>query len=47
MNKILYQKQLNYLILKHDAIKVNEELKDNLAKIKQNKQLPWLVSNVV
>lgn len=33
--------------IKSDMSKVNEELKDNLAKIKQNKQLPWLVSNVV
>jgi len=27
--------------------KVDEALKDNRTKIKQNKQLPWLVSNVV
>ena len=33
--------------IKQDMNKVNEELKDNMAKIKQNKQLPWLVSNVV
>lgn len=33
--------------IKHDLTKVNEELKDNKAKIKQNKQLPWLVSNIV
>lgn len=33
--------------LKQDAVRVNEDLKDNMAKIKQNKQLPWLVSNVV
>lgn len=33
--------------IKQDMTKVNEELKDNMAKIKQNKQLPWLVSNVV
>jgi 26S proteasome regulatory subunit T5 len=26
---------------------VDEALKDNKTKIKQNKQLPWLVSNVV
>ena len=31
----------------HDSKKVDEALKDNRAKIKQNKQLPWLVSNVV
>jgi 26S proteasome regulatory subunit T5 len=31
----------------HDAKKVDEALKDNRTKIKQNKQLPWLVSNVV
>lgn len=33
--------------IKQDLNKVNEELKDNHAKIKQNKQLPWLVSNIV
>ena len=33
--------------IKHDLQKVNDELKDNKAKIKQNKQLPWLVSNIV
>ena len=33
--------------IKHDLTKVSEELKDNKAKIKQNKQLPWLVSNIV
>ena len=27
--------------------RVNEDLKDNQSKIKQNKQLPWLVSNIV
>ncbi len=27
--------------------KVDESLKDNRTKIKQNKQLPWLVSNIV
>jgi 26S proteasome regulatory subunit T5 len=27
--------------------KVNVEIADNKNKIKQNKQLPWLVSNVV
>lgn len=26
---------------------MDESLKDNKAKIKQNKQLPWLVSNIV
>jgi 26S proteasome regulatory subunit T5 len=31
----------------HDMKKVDESLKDNRTKIKQNKQLPWLVSNVV
>lgn len=31
----------------HDARKLDESIKDNRAKIKQNKQLPWLVSNVV
>ena len=31
----------------HDTKKVDESLKDNRTKIKQNKQLPWLVSNVV
>lgn len=33
--------------IKQDMARVNEDLKDNLAKIKQNKQLPWLVSNIV
>ena len=33
--------------LKHQVGKINASLKDNHAKIKQNKQLPWLVSNVV
>lgn len=33
--------------LKNDMTRVSEELKDNRNKIKQNKQLPWLVSNVV
>jgi len=33
--------------LNHDMKKVDEALKDNRTKIKQNKQLPWLVSNVV
>lgn len=27
--------------------KVQQEVQDNKNKIKQNKQLPWLVSNVV
>lgn len=27
--------------------KVQQELKENHQKIKQNKQLPWLVSNIV
>ena len=33
--------------INHDIKKVNESVTDNKAKIKQNKQLPWLVSNVV
>jgi 26S proteasome regulatory subunit T5 len=33
--------------MKQDLAKVNEELKDNQSKIRQNKQLPWLVSNIV
>ena len=33
--------------IKHDLQKVNDELKDNKSKIKNNKQLPWLVSNIV
>ena len=33
--------------LNHDLKRVEESLKDNKSKIKQNKQLPWLVSNVV
>jgi ATP-dependent 26S proteasome regulatory subunit len=33
--------------IKQDLSKVNEELKDNQSKIKQNKQLPWLISNIV
>ena len=33
--------------LNQDMKKVDEALKDNRTKIKQNKQLPWLVSNVV
>lgn len=33
--------------IKQDMARVNEDLKDNMAKIKQNKQLPWLVSNIV
>jgi 26S proteasome regulatory subunit T5 len=31
----------------HDLKKVDLALQDNKNKIKQNKQLPWLVSNVV
>lgn len=31
----------------HDMKKAEESVKDNRNKIKQNKQLPWLVSNVV
>jgi 26S proteasome regulatory subunit T5 len=33
--------------LQHELVKVNTSLKDNQSKIKQNKQLPWLVSNIV
>ena len=33
--------------INHQTKKVDESLKDNRAKIKQNKQLPWLVSNIV
>lgn len=33
--------------IKQDLTRVNEDLKDNQSKIKQNKQLPWLVSNIV
>ena len=33
--------------LNHDMKRVDEALKDNKSKIKQNKQLPWLVSNIV
>jgi 26S proteasome regulatory subunit T5 len=33
--------------IRHDLKKVEESLKDNKTKIKQNKQLPWLVSNIV
>jgi len=33
--------------INHDMKSVEEALKDNRSKIKQNKQLPWLVSNVV
>lgn len=33
--------------IKQDLQRVNEDLKDNHNKIKQNKQLPWLVSNIV
>lgn len=31
----------------HELKKVEETLKDNKTKIKQNKQLPWLVSSIV
>lgn len=31
----------------HDMKKANEAVNDNKSKIKQNKQLPWLVSNIV
>ena len=40
-----YKLELNRI--NHETKKVDESLKDNRAKIKQNKQLPWLVSNVV
>jgi 26S proteasome regulatory subunit T5 len=40
-----YKLELNRIT--HESKKVDESLKDNRAKIKQNKQLPWLVSNVV
>ena len=40
-----YKLELNRI--NHESKKVDESLKDNKAKIKQNKQLPWLVSNVV
>lgn len=40
-----YKLELNKIA--HDMKKVDESLKDNKTKIKQNKQLPWLVSNVV
>ena len=40
-----YKLELNRI--SHESKKVDESLKDNKAKIKQNKQLPWLVSNVV
>ena len=40
-----YKLELNRI--SHESKKVDESLKDNRAKIKQNKQLPWLVSNVV
>ena len=33
--------------IKQDLARVNEDLKDNQNKIKLNKQLPWLVSNIV
>lgn len=40
-----YKLELNKI--SHDSKKVDEALKDNKSKIKQNKQLPWLVSNIV
>jgi ATP-dependent 26S proteasome regulatory subunit len=33
--------------LKHEEKEQKEKIKDNTDKIKQNKQLPYLVSNVV
>lgn len=47
MDNNLRQFRLQGSKIKQDLSKVNEDLKDNLAKIKQNKQLPWLVSNIV
>lgn len=35
------------LRLQHEQASMNEQLQDNLEKIKLNKQLPYLVSNVV
>lgn len=35
------------LRLQHEQTSMNEQLQDNLEKIKLNKQLPYLVSNVV
>ncbi len=43
----LKQYKLENNKINHDMKKVDENLKDNRTKIKQNKQLPWLVSNVV
>ena len=43
----LKQYKLENNKINHDMKKVEEALKDNRTKIKQNKQLPWLVSNVV
>ena len=43
----LKQYRLENNKINHDMKKVDENLKDNRTKIKQNKQLPWLVSNVV
>ena len=43
----LKQYKLESNKINHDMKKVDEALKDNRTKIKQNKQLPWLVSNVV
>lgn len=33
--------------LDYDYTRAKEDVEDNLSKIKKNKQLPWLVSNVV
>lgn len=41
------QYKLETTKINHDLKKVEESVKDNKTKIKQNKQLPWLVSNVV
>lgn len=43
----LKQYKLENNKINHDMKKVEVDLKDNKTKIKQNKQLPWLVSNVV
>lgn len=41
------QYKLELSKINHESKKVDEALKDNKNKIKQNKQLPWLVSNIV
>jgi len=41
------QYKLELSKINHDSKKVDDALKDNKTKIKQNKQLPWLVSNIV